>query len=195
MPFRLKNRTAYNGCLSNNAGQRNDRADRARLRAVGAAARPHRPPAVHCSSGGLAQPAHIHSGTWALRTGPVHIRSRTCVLRMGLVHIRSRTWVLRTGLVHIRSRTWLLRTGRIHIHRHRGVLRTRPYHTHGHSRALRTRLLHWSAPPASRRPARLQHQCRRRRALHKRTAPQRSQCASMTMLLLLQQEQVVGRSF
>ena len=157
-----------------------DQPDRARPRAVVAADRPHRPIAVHCSSGRLAQPVRIHSGTWALRKE--------------LVHIRSRTWVLRTGLVHSRSGSWARRRRLVRRHNHNRALRTRLLHIHSHRGDLCTQLLHWSAREASRKPARLQHQCRRRRAPHKRTAPQHSQCTSMTMLLLLQQQQVVGSS-
>ena len=81
-----------------------DQPDRARPRAVVAAAQPHRPIAVHCSSAGLAQRVRIHSHTWALRTGAVRIHSRTGALRTGAVHIRNRTAALRMGPVHIRSR-------------------------------------------------------------------------------------------
>jgi hypothetical protein len=122
-------------------------------------------------------PAHIR--TWALRTRPVHIRSRTLAQRMRSVRIRPDTRLLRMALVHMR--------------RHSRLLRTRRFRIPGR-RALRTPLLHWLGPPASRKPVRLQRQCRRLQAPHRLTVLQRSQRASMTTLLLLQQEQVVGSS-
>jgi hypothetical protein len=176
--FRFEKHTALARMLSNNAGHRNDQSDRARRPAVVAAAQSHRPTPVHCNSGGVAQPVHIHSHIWALR--------------MDVVHIHTRTWALRMGLVHIR--TWVPHMGLVHIHSHRRALRMLLFHIHGHSPAPRTRLLHSLALAERRRPARLREQRRRRRAPHKRTAHQRSQSASMTMLPLLQQERVVGSS-
>ena len=104
----LKLRSAQ--AFSNSAGQRNDQPDRARPRAVVAAAQPHRPIAVHCSSAGLAQrgpfPYPYLGPTYGrgpypypnlgLRTDAVHTRSRTAAPRTGPVHNRSRSWARRT---------------------------------------------------------------------------------------------------
>jgi hypothetical protein len=136
----LKLRSAQ--AFSNSAGQRNDQPDRARPRAVVAAAQPHRPIAVHCSSAGLAQRVRFRTHTWALRTGAVRIRIPTWVLRTDAVHTRSRTAAPRTGPVHNRSRSWARRIRVVRLHSHSRVLRTPLFHIHCRSRGLRTQLLH-----------------------------------------------------
>jgi hypothetical protein len=208
----LSEATALQGSISSSGAQRNGRSDRARPRAAAAAAQPHRPSVVRCSTAGLAQPIRIHSRTWALRKAVVHIHSRTLAPRTGPLHTGSHSLERRTGRVRIHSRSLALRMVLVRIHLRILARHTQPPHTRSHRRARHMRrfrshlhiqarhtlLLHYRAPQhrapqASRRPVRLRRRYRHRPAPHKPTAPQRSRHASMTTLLP-QQEQVIGSS-